>query len=212
MAVNGTPVLPVAPAATGALLRSNLVDGRLAGEPRLDQQRAADLAGASLSSTCRHAGSQTSIGCMAKIGRNQPCPCGSGKKYKRCCWGKEGRSAQPTTTSAAFSEPTAGMNWVVTDDDPLCRLSNRIVELINAGRLGDAEQAWKELNCEFPDEIDPIERKAMLLEARGNHRDAASYYRRAAQYTRTHDGFESETTEFYDQQAARLENTDPSDG
>ncbi|HTK13946.1 MAG TPA: SEC-C metal-binding domain-containing protein [Xanthobacteraceae bacterium] len=22
---------------------------------------------------------------MAKIGRNQPCKCGSGKKYKRCC-------------------------------------------------------------------------------------------------------------------------------
>src|SRR5919106_232156 len=22
---------------------------------------------------------------MAKIGRNQQCPCGSGKKYKRCC-------------------------------------------------------------------------------------------------------------------------------
>jgi hypothetical protein len=22
---------------------------------------------------------------MAKIGRNDPCPCGSGKKYKRCC-------------------------------------------------------------------------------------------------------------------------------
>jgi len=21
----------------------------------------------------------------AKIGRNSPCPCGSGKKYKRCC-------------------------------------------------------------------------------------------------------------------------------
>jgi hypothetical protein len=26
---------------------------------------------------------------MAKIGRNSPCPCGSGKKYKRCCEGKE---------------------------------------------------------------------------------------------------------------------------
>jgi uncharacterized protein YecA (UPF0149 family) len=23
-----------------------------------------------------------------KIGRNQPCPCGSGKKYKRCCLAK----------------------------------------------------------------------------------------------------------------------------
>ena len=25
-----------------------------------------------------------------KIGRNDPCPCGSGKKYKKCCAGKEG--------------------------------------------------------------------------------------------------------------------------
>ena len=24
-----------------------------------------------------------------KIGMNDPCPCGSGKKYKKCCWGKE---------------------------------------------------------------------------------------------------------------------------
>ncbi len=21
-----------------------------------------------------------------KVGRNEPCPCGSGKKYKKCCW------------------------------------------------------------------------------------------------------------------------------
>jgi len=26
---------------------------------------------------------------MGKIGRNSPCPCGSGKKYKRCCEKKE---------------------------------------------------------------------------------------------------------------------------
>ena len=25
----------------------------------------------------------------AKVGRNQPCPCGSGRKYKRCCWEKD---------------------------------------------------------------------------------------------------------------------------
>jgi len=24
-----------------------------------------------------------------KVGRNDPCPCGSGKKYKRCCLNKE---------------------------------------------------------------------------------------------------------------------------
>ena len=26
---------------------------------------------------------------MAKISRNDPCPCGSGKKFKKCCLGKE---------------------------------------------------------------------------------------------------------------------------
>lgn len=23
---------------------------------------------------------------FAKVGRNEPCVCGSGKKYKKCCW------------------------------------------------------------------------------------------------------------------------------
>lgn len=26
---------------------------------------------------------------MAKIGRNDPCPCGSGRKYKHCCLNSE---------------------------------------------------------------------------------------------------------------------------
>ncbi len=26
---------------------------------------------------------------MMNVGRNDPCPCGSGKKYKKCCLGKE---------------------------------------------------------------------------------------------------------------------------
>ncbi|MDM8536931.1 SEC-C metal-binding domain-containing protein [Desulfobacterales bacterium HSG17] len=26
-----------------------------------------------------------------KIGRNQPCPCGSGKKFKKCCYGKDSK-------------------------------------------------------------------------------------------------------------------------
>jgi Sec-independent protein translocase protein TatA len=30
-------------------------------------------------------------GTMSKISRNAPCPCGSGKKYKKCCMGKEAR-------------------------------------------------------------------------------------------------------------------------
>ena len=36
----------------------------------------------------------------AKIGRNSPCPCGSGKKYKKCCLGKD-RAVTDTATAAA---------------------------------------------------------------------------------------------------------------
>lgn len=37
---------------------------------------------------------------MSKIGRNDPCPCGSGKKYKKCC-AKTSSSSNGRTTSAA---------------------------------------------------------------------------------------------------------------
>lgn len=30
--------------------------------------------------------------------RNAPCPCGSGVKFKRCCWGKPGPVNQPQPT------------------------------------------------------------------------------------------------------------------
>ncbi len=37
---------------------------------------------------------------MTKIGRNQPCPCGSGKKHKHCCLQAE-QAARPTASAQA---------------------------------------------------------------------------------------------------------------
>ena len=34
-----------------------------------------------------------------KVGRNDPCPCGSGKKYKRCCLPKEKRQGHKVRTA-----------------------------------------------------------------------------------------------------------------
>jgi hypothetical protein len=42
-----------------------------------------------------------------KIGRNEPCPCGSGKKYKRCCAGKTPRN-QGKRQSEKHSKVTLG--------------------------------------------------------------------------------------------------------
>lgn len=35
-----------------------------------------------------HIGASTYIRETPKVGRNEPCPCGSGKKYKKCCMNK----------------------------------------------------------------------------------------------------------------------------
>ncbi len=58
-----------------------------------------------------------------RIGRNQPCPCGSGRKYKRCCYRMEttpdGRerisidahaSDAKSTTERVHSRETIGMS------------------------------------------------------------------------------------------------------
>lgn len=38
-----------------------------------------------------------------KVGRNDPCPCGSGKKYKQCCYGKEAKKAYTAAGKRKFS-------------------------------------------------------------------------------------------------------------
>lgn len=60
---------------------------------------------------------------MDKMGRNEPCPCGSGKKYKKCCLGQEApppvgaeRARTPVTSPTdARPAPLAGMTpYVIT--------------------------------------------------------------------------------------------------
>jgi hypothetical protein len=39
---------------------------------------------------------------MTKIGRNSPCPCGSGEKYKKCCQKKESEFRQQDLPTGRF--------------------------------------------------------------------------------------------------------------
>jgi hypothetical protein len=41
---------------------------------------------------------------MGKIGRNDPCPCGSGKKYKKCCLEKDEEEARRMLAAAAVDD------------------------------------------------------------------------------------------------------------
>jgi hypothetical protein len=42
---------------------------------------------------------------VANLGRNDPCPCGSGKKYKQCCLAKDEEKARAARAKAADEAP-----------------------------------------------------------------------------------------------------------
>ena len=138
---------------------------------------------------------------MTKISRNAPCPCGSGKKYKHCCWLRE-RAASPVP---AVGESSTAPPLVIWEDDGLDDLSNSVVDLLHQGRVAEAGAAAADLLQRFPEVVDGLERTAMVEEARGNHTVAADFYRKAARFTRARPGYDPETTEHYEHKAAELE-------
>src|SRR5271165_4061784 len=90
---------------------------------------------------------------MAKIGRNDLCLCGSGKKYKKCCLSLD--EAKPTPPQESFQ-------WVVDTEDPFILDSNRVVDLINEGKLDKAERLAEKLLTQHPEHVDGLERLAMV--------------------------------------------------
>jgi tetratricopeptide (TPR) repeat protein len=145
------------------------------------------------------------ISMSKKIGRNDPCYCGSGKKYKKCCLTKDTVAKRQHPSSAQSLLDNLMESIAFADDDNLDELSNSIVDLINEGKLDEAESACNELERCFPEMIDCLDRRAMLLEARGDNKLAAEYFRRAADHARNHDGFDEEAIDDYIASAERLD-------
>jgi len=48
----------------------------------------------------------------ANLGRNDPCHCGSGKKYKQCCLGKDEEAARTARAKAAAEAPSPAADAV----------------------------------------------------------------------------------------------------
>jgi hypothetical protein len=67
----------------------------------------------------------------SKVGRNDPCPCGSGKKYKRCCEAKD---------RAREASPYAGMTMDEALEDPGRHGDPRIIEKIPEDKLAGLKQ------------------------------------------------------------------------
>jgi tetratricopeptide (TPR) repeat protein len=149
---------------------------------------------------------------MAKHGRNDPCPCGSGQKYKRCCLPKEEAAAAAsrathTAASTARGSPLMRMPDVPGDiADDLDAASNCVRPLIKAGKLDEAEKAAHDLLERFPQVHDGYDRLGMVYEARGDLKQAAAYYRKVIEFIRQHpDGYEPGFEDVFHRLVARLD-------
>jgi tetratricopeptide (TPR) repeat protein len=139
---------------------------------------------------------------MAKIGRNDPCPCGSGKKYKRCCLAVDRAAMQrPPDPEPARLVPTSAPD----DLEDLDSLSNRVVERIAQGRLDEAEKVCQDLLHRFPAVSDGTERLGHVYEVRGDLTTAAAHYRQAAAFIRETGEPEDEHAAWLDQLADRID-------
>lgn len=139
---------------------------------------------------------------MSKINRNAPCPCGSGRKRKRCCLGTDQAQADvpPSNSQTILAVP----GWDFMEND-LDRNSNRVVELIHEGRLDEAEKAGKKLLQDYPEVHDGFERLAMLYEARGDKTRAVEMYQRALDFTMEHrELYDQEMPTYFRNKIARL--------
>jgi tetratricopeptide (TPR) repeat protein len=137
---------------------------------------------------------------VPKAGRNDPCPCGSGKKYKHCCLEKDRAAefapaiaqrialqAQEADHAAQRKDYQAELLQTQTTLDEAQALdaaSNAVITLIHAGRLDEAEQAAQELLVRYPEVHDGYDRLGMVHEARSQFRQAADCYRKVIEVMR----------------------------
>ena len=138
---------------------------------------------------------------MAKPGRNDRCPCGSGKKYKACCLTKDeaGERERLVTAQTARDERAAEKQQSLRevraammarlagtcdddfDHDPT-EASNAVLDLIRDGKLDEAEAAARDLLERYPEVPDGWDRLGMAHEKRGENRQAADCYRKVIEF------------------------------
>ena len=134
---------------------------------------------------------------MAKVGRNDPCPCGSGKKYKKCCLSKDEVAHRQASAAAALSDERYNQ---------LVEASNAVADLVDAGKLDDAEYAAQALVERWPDVHDGYDCLGMVCQARGDKRQAAEYYRKVITFARKEPSlYDLEFEDYYQDLIARLD-------
>jgi tetratricopeptide (TPR) repeat protein len=162
---------------------------------------------------------------MAKPGRNDPCHCGSGKKYKKCCQPKEeaaqsvviakdqaareerqaARRLEQRAAKAAFLDRFHEAADADEELQELTAASNAAVALVKAGKLEEAEAAARDLLERFPHVHDGWDRLGMVHEARGENKQAADCYRKAITSIRQNSDYDPAFADVFVKLVAKLD-------
>jgi tetratricopeptide (TPR) repeat protein len=96
-------------------------------------------------------------------------------------------SGRKSPTHAEIAESlAAAYSGVDETEDELTSAANAAVDLVQAGKLDEAEQAARDLIARFPDAHDGWDRLGMVYEARGDQKQAADCYRKVIDFIRAH--------------------------
>ena len=106
--------------------------------------------------------------------RNDPCPCGSWRKYKKCCLAQDQKSAAEKRTHQQETRlpEQRTLNTFYSDLDVL---SNKANDAIRAGHWNEAEGLCQRLREEFPEELDADDRLAQLYVKQENYAKALPF-------------------------------------
>ena len=104
---------------------------------------------------------------ISKIGRNDPCPCGSGKKAKQCC--------EQTGTTANRIAP---MQSVSGNFNPQHALQTAMAQH-QAGNLPPAEALYKQVLQTLPNQPDALHLLGLIAKQKGDLKTAAQLMRKA---------------------------------
>jgi protein O-GlcNAc transferase len=86
---------------------------------------------------------------MSKVGRNDPCPCGSGKKYKKCCLPKD-QEEHAQMLADQLLEPLLEEPFLEELHSEVDEAVDRILQRLEAGNGSTAEFDLKKLLSEYP--------------------------------------------------------------
>lgn len=142
---------------------------------------------------------------MAKIGRNDPCPCGSGKKNKRCCLLTSAVSIAETATPPAVGSPRPFHEFCDCCIERLDDRADEVLDVLLAGRVDEAEALCHAFIRDFPGQAEGLDLLSMIFEERGHRERALDLLRQASDIAHANDDYDDETRSIMRQRINELE-------